>query len=27
VRTALPSGHVFAAEGPPLATATHDLDR
>jgi hypothetical protein len=27
VRTAPPSGHVFAAEGPPLATATHDLDR
>jgi hopanoid biosynthesis associated RND transporter like protein HpnN len=26
-RTAPPSGHVFAAEGPPLATATHDLDR
>jgi hopanoid biosynthesis associated RND transporter like protein HpnN len=27
VRTAPPSGHVLAAEAPPLATATHDLDR
>jgi predicted RND superfamily exporter protein len=27
VRPAPLSGHVFAAEAPPLATATHDLDR
>jgi hopanoid biosynthesis associated RND transporter like protein HpnN len=27
VHTAPPSGHVFAAEAPPFATATHDLDR
>ena len=27
VRPAPLSGHVFAAEGLPLATATHDLDR
>jgi uncharacterized protein len=27
VRTAQPAGHVLAAEAPPLATATHDLDR
>ena len=27
VRTATPSGHVLAAEAPPLAAATHDLDR
>jgi uncharacterized protein len=27
VRTVTPSGHVLAAEAPPLAAATHDLDR
>jgi hopanoid biosynthesis associated RND transporter like protein HpnN len=27
VHTAPPSEHVFAAEAPPFATATHDLDR
>ena len=27
VHTAPPSGHVLAAEAPPFATATHDLDR